>query len=93
MKRDAEVLVVGGGPAGAATALLLARAGRDVMLLDRAAFPRPKPCGDCLSVGATALLRRLELLPDVLAAAHGRIDGWRAKPGAAARVTRETSDG
>jgi flavin-dependent dehydrogenase len=77
MKRDAEVLVVGGGPAGAATALLLARAGRDVMLLDRAAFPRPKPCGDCLSVGATALLRRLELLPDVLAAAHGRIDGWR----------------
>ena len=43
MSRDADVIVVGGGPAGAATANRLARAGLDVLLLDRARFPRPKP--------------------------------------------------
>lgn len=74
---SADVIVVGAGPAGAATALLLARAGVDVLLLDRAAFPRPKACGDCLSIGATAVLRRLGLLERVLAGPHARLRGWR----------------
>ena len=73
----ADVIVAGAGPAGAATALLLARAGVDVLLLDRAVFPRSKPCGDCLSVGATAVLRRLGLLDAVLAEPHARLRGWR----------------
>ena len=47
-----EAAVVGGGPAGSVTALLLARAGFRVTLFDRAHFPRPKPCGECLNPGA-----------------------------------------
>lgn len=77
MRSNAEVVIVGAGPAGAATALLLARAGRDVLLLDRCPFPRPKPCGDCLSIGATALLDRLGILHRVVAGPHARLRGWR----------------
>jgi menaquinone-9 beta-reductase len=75
--RDADVIVVGAGPAGATTATLLAARGLHVLLLDRHAFPRPKACGDCLSAGATALLERLGLMDDVLALPHARLRGWR----------------
>ena len=75
-REEADVIIVGAGPAGAATALLLARAGVDVLLLDRAVFPRAKPCGDCLSIGATAVLARLGVLDAVLAAPHARLGGW-----------------
>jgi flavin-dependent dehydrogenase len=47
MKADA--IVVGAGPAGAATAILLAETGRSVVVLDRAERPRPKICGEYLS--------------------------------------------
>ena len=53
----ADVVVVGGGPAGAAAAATLARAGRDVVVVDKARFPRDKCCGDGLTVAA---LRELE---------------------------------
>ena len=44
-----DVLVVGAGPAGSATALHLARAGARVLLVDKARFPRDKPCGGGLT--------------------------------------------
>lgn len=46
---DADVIVVGAGPAGSATAHYLATAGLDVLLLEKAAFPREKVCGDGLT--------------------------------------------
>lgn len=53
---DADVIVVGAGPAGSATAHRLASAGRDVLLLERAAFPRDKVCGDGLTPRAVRSL-------------------------------------
>ncbi len=58
-----EVVVVGAGPAGAAAALVLARLGRRVALVDKSAFPRDKPCGDLLGTWAVAALRGLGVAP------------------------------
>ena len=54
-----EVIVVGAGPAGSSAAAALARRGRDVLLVDRADFPRGKPCGDGIPPGAVGILDRL----------------------------------
>jgi flavin-dependent dehydrogenase len=62
VNRDREVVVVGGGPAGSAVASLLARAGRDVLLLERDAFPRDKLCGEFLSSESLGILRKLGCL-------------------------------
>jgi geranylgeranyl reductase family protein len=59
----ADVVVIGGGPAGSAAAIELARAGRDVTLVDRARFPRDKVCGDGITTGALRLLEDLGLQP------------------------------
>jgi flavin-dependent dehydrogenase len=58
---SAAALVVGAGPAGAVAALVLARAGVDVRLVDRSEFPRDKLCGDTLNPGALSILDRLGL--------------------------------
>ena len=57
--QEVDVLVIGGGPGGASAATTLARAGRSVLLVDKATFPRDKCCGDGLTSGA---LRRLDAL-------------------------------
>lgn len=76
---DPEVAVVGAGPAGSSLALRLARAGVDVALLDARGFPRSKPCGDCLSPGATPLLREIGVLGEVKRRGAGRLTGWRVR--------------
>lgn len=53
------MIVCGAGPAGAVAATVLARGGARVLLLDRAAFPRDKLCGDTINPGTLAILRRL----------------------------------
>ncbi|MCS7173593.1 MAG: NAD(P)/FAD-dependent oxidoreductase [Armatimonadetes bacterium] len=58
---DADVVVVGAGPAGSSTAIQLRRLGWRVLLVDRARFPRPKPCGEYLNPGAVRALERLGL--------------------------------
>lgn len=50
--RSYDVIVVGAGPAGSVTAYRLAQLGRSVLLLDRARFPRDKPCGGGLTLRA-----------------------------------------
>src|SRR5579862_1668880 len=69
-----DVVIVGGGPAGATAAIVLARAGARVRIFDRAAFPRDKLCGDTVNPGTLAELDRLR----VSAAVHERglrVDG------------------
>ena len=63
MSIDADVIVAGAGPAGATAARTLAASGLKTLLVDRAAFPRNKPCGGGISERA---LRRFSWLPAVL---------------------------
>jgi geranylgeranyl reductase family protein len=58
---SADVVVVGAGPAGSAAAAWAARAGREVLVVDAADFPRDKACGDGLTPRAVAELRLLGL--------------------------------
>jgi geranylgeranyl reductase family protein len=70
-----DVLVVGAGPGGSATAHFLSRKGFDVVLLDRAEFPRDKTCGDGLTPRALRVLERMGILAEV--AANGcRVDRY-----------------
>ncbi|MGA8016255.1 MAG: FAD-dependent oxidoreductase, partial [Candidatus Dormiibacterota bacterium] len=68
-----DALVVGAGPSGAATALLLARAGHRTVVIDRSRFPRDKPCGEGLMPSGVAALQRLGMLDRVLATGAPRL--------------------
>jgi 2-polyprenyl-6-methoxyphenol hydroxylase-like FAD-dependent oxidoreductase len=59
MPRD--VVIIGAGPAGSTAAVLLARAGWDVTLIEQSRFPRDKVCGECLSALGFDVLERLGL--------------------------------
>ncbi|CAN5737883.1 NAD(P)/FAD-dependent oxidoreductase [soil metagenome] len=76
-KTQWDAVIVGGGPAGSAMAIRLARLGHSVLLVDRDEFPRPKPCGECLSPAAVGELRALGILASVQALPHERLIGWR----------------
>lgn len=77
--RDAEVLVIGGGPAGAASAFFLARAGVDVCIVDRARFPRDKPCAEYLSPQASRLLNEMGALDAIERAGAAQLAGMRVR--------------
>ena len=83
----ADAIVVGGGPAGASTAFALARAGARVLLLDRATFPRTKPCAEYLSPQASRVLSEMGALDSVERAGAAHLAGMtvRAPNGAILR--------
>jgi flavin-dependent dehydrogenase len=60
-----DVLVVGAGPAGSATAAFLAQAGCSVGLVDRSTFPRDKACSEYMSPEAVRVLDRLAVLEEL----------------------------
>ena len=80
-----NTIVVGGGPAGAAVAIRLARGGRRVLLVDRQSMPRPKVCGCCLSSTAMAELRELGCDSDALGRLLGTVPLERVRLVAATR--------
>lgn len=96
----AEYLIVGAGPAGCAAAITLARAGKDVLLIDQHDFPRDKTCGDGLIPDSMHALEALGLLDTVRGAAkpvkgltcHGPRGGTLHIPGDLAVLPRKTLD-
>lgn len=70
-----DVLVIGGGPAGTSTAIALATQGIDVTLVDRARFPRPKPCAEYLSPEASRILHAMGALEAVEDTGAARLRG------------------
>lgn len=74
LERDAEAIVVGGGPAGSAIAAALAASGRRVILLDKASFPRHKACSEYINAGGAQLLEEMGVLDEVIRAGAHRMD-------------------
>jgi menaquinone-9 beta-reductase len=73
--RDVEVIIVGGGPAGSSSAAALAELGHDVLLLDKARFPRHKPCSDYVNPAGAQLLAEMGLLEEIQGAGARFMDG------------------
>jgi flavin-dependent dehydrogenase len=71
----ADVLVVGAGPGGSATAALLARAGLRVTVVDRAGFPRDKACSEYMSPEAVRILDRLGVVAALESAGAVALEG------------------
>lgn len=76
MEGSYDVAIVGAGPAGSVAALALARAGRRVALIDRASFPRPKVCGNCINPRAWKVWHRLGLTESFAALPHQEMTGF-----------------
>jgi len=76
-----DVVVVGAGPAGTAAAIELSRAGRDVVVIDKAVFPRDKCCGDGLTTLALRELEGLGFDPDPIEGWFDVDAAWLRSPG------------
>lgn len=79
LRESTQALVIGGGPAGAATAWALASQGIDVVLADKAIFPRDKPCAEYLSPQASRILSAMGVLNAVELAGAAQLNGMRVR--------------
>jgi len=70
-----DAIIIGAGPGGCSAAAFLSQAGCDVLLIDKARFPRDKTCGDGLSVTAIPVLERMGVLGKVEARNPWKCDG------------------
>lgn len=86
---EADVIVVGAGPAGSAAACALARRDRRVVLIDREEFPRDKTCGDGVPPGSIEILNSLGMAESIRSAGFYPIGGIRI--GSPAGVCWETT--
>jgi flavin-dependent dehydrogenase len=78
MSADADVLIIGAGPAGASAAIRLATSGWHVILIEQHNYPRHKVCGECIAAGSWALLDELGVGSELrqLAGPDLRQVGW-----------------
>jgi len=76
----ADVVVIGAGPAGSAAATTLAKAGRSVVVIDKAVFPRDKCCGDGLTTLALRELEQLGFQPSMVPTWKSVDSAWIRSP-------------
>ncbi len=65
MTQRYDLVIAGGGPSGSAAAWQAAQTGAKVVVLDKAEFPRDKPCGDGLTARAVSYLQKMGLADEV----------------------------
>ena len=87
--RDGTVVIVGGGPAGSALAYALARSGARLIVVDRATFPRPKPCAEYLSPQASRVLASMHVLDEVERSGAAQLAGMVIRAPSGTRVVGE----
>ena len=63
MNTEFDAVIIGGGPAGSSAAIMLARAGWTVALIEKQNFPRRKVCGECIAASNLPLLQALGIGP------------------------------
>jgi flavin-dependent dehydrogenase len=88
-RERAQVVIVGGGPAGSALAFALARSGVSVTVLDRAHFPRSKPCAEYLSPQASRVLASMGVLETVERSGAAQLAGMVIRAPNGVRVVGE----
>jgi geranylgeranyl reductase family protein len=76
---DVDVIIVGGGPAGASTAFALAKAGVNVTVVDRERFPRDKPCAEYLSPQASRVLHDMGVLERIESLGPSQLAGMTVR--------------
>jgi len=90
-----DVIVIGGGPSGSSCTAFLAKAGKNVLLLDRAKFPRDKTCGDGISGSSVGVLKELGLLDNVKSIEHADMYGvtFSSPNGTTVPIAAKRADG